>query len=138
MIVRSGGGTTIPRLADFRIDFGGTVASRRKPTKAVTFDEARNRPIRRRRKTRQSVIASRRKQSNFARETDSLFSSAQGDLEAALDSRPGHYCLIPALDVREVGQIDLMALVAPRPAENGEIGNREIAAGELDLAEPLV
>jgi len=31
-----------------------------------------------------------------------------------------------------------MALVPPRPAEDCKIGNRDVATGELGLAEPLI
>src|SRR5215471_8014760 len=64
--------------------------------------------------------------------------SAQCDLETALGARPGHHRLVPPFDVGVVGEIDLMALMPPRPPEDREIGNRNLAAGERDLAEPLV
>jgi hypothetical protein len=52
------------------------------------------------------------------------FPSAQGDREAALHARTGHQLLVPALHVRKVGQIDLMALVAPGPAQDREVRDR--------------
>src|SRR5712692_2612653 len=63
---------------------------------------------------------------------------AQGDRETALDARASHQRLVPALDVGKVRQIYLMALVPPRPAEDREIGNRDVASRELHFAEPLV
>src|SRR5216684_3603450 len=64
---------------------------------------------------------------------------AQRHLEAALGAGAGHHRLVPALDVRVVGEVDLMALVPPSPAEDREIGDRYvIAAGELHVAEALI
>src|SRR5882757_800357 len=54
--------------------------------------------------------------------------SAQGDGETALHARAGHHCLVPALDIGEVRQIDLVAFVPPGPAEDREIGNRDLTA----------
>src|SRR5437867_1590343 len=64
---------------------------------------------------------------------------AQRHLEAALRPRPRHHRLVPALDVGIVGEVDLMALVPPGPAEDGEIGDRHLRAGGIrHLAQPLV
>jgi hypothetical protein len=41
---------------------------------------------------------------------------AQGDGETALHAWAGHHCLVPALDIGEIRQIDLVALVPPSPA----------------------
>src|SRR5271166_4534186 len=64
--------------------------------------------------------------------------SAQWNLETALYARSGHHRLVPPLDVRKVRQVDLMALVPPCPAEDSEIGDRDIAPGEFDFGQPLV
>src|ERR1700720_3977384 len=63
---------------------------------------------------------------------------AQGDGETALHAWAGHHCLVPALDVGKIRQIDQVALVPPGPAEDREIGNRDLTTGELDVAEPFV
>src|SRR5437667_12614550 len=63
---------------------------------------------------------------------------AQSDRETALDPRAGHHRLVPALDIGEIGQIDLVALVSPCPAEDREVGNRDVAGRELDLGEPAI
>src|SRR5947209_11641912 len=65
--------------------------------------------------------------------------SAQRHLEAALCARARHHCLVPALDVGVIVQADLMTLVPPGPAEDREIGDRDIVAGGVPrLAEALV
>src|SRR5262245_17076071 len=63
---------------------------------------------------------------------------AEGHRETALHARARHHRFVPALYVGEVGQIDLVALMSPGPAENREIGNRHVAAGEFSLAEPPI
>src|SRR6266849_8357086 len=67
------------------------------------------------------------------------FGLTQRHLEAALGAGARHHRLVPALDVRVVGEVDLMALVPPSPPQDREIGDRYvIAAGELHIAEALV
>src|SRR5262249_52534276 len=64
---------------------------------------------------------------------------AQRDLEAALCAGARHHRLVPTLDVRIVVEADLMPLVPPRPAENREVGNRDLVAGRvLRLTQALV
>src|SRR5262249_52745885 len=63
---------------------------------------------------------------------------AEGRGETALHTRAGHDRFVPTLHVREIGQIDLVALMAPGPAEDREIGDRDLAGGEFDLAEPAI
>src|SRR5579883_2908836 len=52
--------------------------------------------------------------------------SIQLRLHAALDSGARHQGVVPALHIGEVRQIHLVAGVAPGPAENGEIGDRQL------------
>ena len=56
--------------------------------------------------------------------------SAQRDLETTLCAGAGHHGFVPALDVGEVGQVDLVPLMPPSPAEDCEIRDRNVAAGE--------
>src|SRR5205085_3283920 len=64
---------------------------------------------------------------------------AQRHLVAALGAGPCHDSLIPALDVRVVGEIDLVPLVPPGPPQDREIGDRHLAAGgELRFAQALI
>src|ERR1700687_5512399 len=53
----------------------------------------------------------------------------QRNLDAALGRRSRHQFVVPALDVGIVFEIDLMPLVAPGPAEDGEVGDRDFVAG---------
>src|SRR6185312_14912199 len=64
--------------------------------------------------------------------------SIQLGFHAALGRRAGHQRVVPALDVRKILQLDLVARVAPGPAEDGEIGNRQGAGDELMVSQPLV
>jgi hypothetical protein len=52
--------------------------------------------------------------------------------------RAGHQRPIQAPDVGELCRIDLVALVPRRPAENCEVSNRNVVAGEFDWVEPIV
>src|SRR6516225_2725378 len=64
--------------------------------------------------------------------------SAEGHGEAALHPRAGHHRLVPALYVREIRQIDLVAFMPPGPAEDREISDGNVAGDELDFAEPAI
>src|SRR5215831_8145119 len=64
--------------------------------------------------------------------------SAQSNLETAPHAWAGHQLLVPALDVREIAEIDLVALVPPRPAEDRKIRDRNASAGKFDFAKPPV
>ena len=55
-----------------------------------------------------------------------------------LVGRAGHQRLVPALDAGEIRQLDLVARVAPGPAEDGEIGDRQRARDELAPRKALV
>src|SRR3990167_4895795 len=57
-------------------------------------------------------------------------SAAQCHGQAALHAGPRLQGLPPALHLRKVGQIDLMARVPPHPAGDGEIGDRQFV-GEV-------
>ena len=62
---------------------------------------------------------------------DDSNASIQLRLHAALDGRPGHQRIVPATDIGEIGQIHLVALMAPGPAEDREIGDRQRAGDEF-------
>src|SRR5262245_26798067 len=56
----------------------------------------------------------------------------------ALGGGARHQLVVPALDIGTVFQFDLVARVAPGPAENGEVGDRQGAGDELAAREALV
>src|SRR4051812_25601800 len=77
--------------------------------------------------TSRRTLRAARNDDGYVRRTRRSRMSAQGHFEAALRAGAGHHRLVPALDVGVVGEIDLMALVPPRPAEDREIGDRNVA-----------
>ena len=62
----------------------------------------------------------------------------QRDRGSLRGRRACHHGFVPALHVGEVGQIDLMPFVPPRPAEDGEVSDRDGSADVLGLRQPLV
>ena len=48
----------------------------------------------------------------------------KGNREAALHCRPSHHRVVPARDIRKVGQADLVTVVPPRPTQDGEVSDR--------------
>src|SRR5262245_49509722 len=69
-----------------------------------------------------------------ASESDSI----QLRFHPALGRRAGHQLIVPALDIGKVLQFDLVARVAPGPAEDREVGDRQGAGYELAAREALV
>ena len=60
--------------------------------------------------------------------------SIQLRFHAALGRRAGHQRVVPALDTGKILQLHLVARVAPGPAEDGEIGDRQRARDEVAAA----
>src|SRR6195952_3042475 len=59
-------------------------------------------------------------------------------LAPARRRRPSHDRLIPALHVWKLSQIDLVALVTPCPADNGEIGDGDLVGNVFVLRQPPI
>src|ERR1700730_2856078 len=55
-----------------------------------------------------------------------IYASTQFRRESALDAGTSHHRFVPPLDVRKLGEIDLVPRVPPHPTQDGKIGNRRL------------
>ena len=53
------------------------------------------------------------------------FRLAHGNSKSPYDSRVRHHAAVPAFNVREISQVNLMPLMAPYPTQQGKIRDRE-------------
>ena len=94
--------------------------------------------------TREAIRMRGRKTFAFELAFAKLTAPAIGQAQSSFASMPrlaagrAIIVFVPALDVREIGQVHLVALMAPGPAEDGEIGDRHRARDELVVGEPAV
>src|SRR6185436_633461 len=69
---------------------------------------------------------------------DDEWASIQLRFHAALGGGARHQLVVPALDIGKILQLHLVARVAPGPAKDGEVRNRQIACDERVGSETLV
>src|SRR5207237_890044 len=72
------------------------------------------------------------------RRGDLVLWSAEGHRETSRHGGPFHQVAVPACDLGIVGEVHLMSLVAPDPAEYRKVGDRERTCHIGDLRETAV